>query len=65
MSAFSNPRARGIIALTIPEGDELIGVGLTEGNCDIFLASKKGKCARFDESEIRAHGKKPPAGLSE
>ncbi len=57
LSAFNNPRAKGIIALTIAEGDELIAVGLTEGKCDVLLASKKGKCARFDETETRPMGR--------
>ena len=57
LKAFSNPRSIGIIALTIPEGDELIAVGLTEGTSDTFLASHKGKCARFDENEIRPMGR--------
>ena len=57
LNAFSNPRSNGIIALTIPEGDELIGVGLTDGESHTFLASRQGKCARFDENEIRPMGR--------
>ncbi len=57
LSAFSNPRATGIIALTIPDDDELISVGLTEGTSHIFIASNDGKCVRFDENEIRPMGR--------
>jgi DNA gyrase subunit A len=57
LKAFSNPRADGIIALTIAPEDELIAVGLTDGNMHTFLASAQGKCIRFDEKEIRSMGR--------
>jgi DNA gyrase subunit A len=57
LMAYSNPRAGGIIALTIDEGDRLIAARLTDGGMDIFLASRHGKSIRFPESDIRAMGR--------
>jgi DNA gyrase subunit A len=57
LSAFSRPMARGIIAVTLDEGDYLIGVALTDGKQDIMLFSDAGKAVRFDEGEVRAMGR--------
>jgi DNA gyrase subunit A len=57
LSAFSNPRAGGIIAISIDEGDELIDVQLTLGNQDIFLGTRKGKSIRFKEDDVRDMGR--------
>ncbi len=57
LMAYSHPRTNGIIALKINEGDELIGVRLTNGEHDIFLATKGGKSIRFAESDIREMGR--------
>ena len=57
LSAYANPRAAGIIALSIDEGDELIDVELTRGNQDILLATRKGMAIRFRESDIRSTGR--------
>ncbi len=57
LSAFSNPRRGGIIALTLEEGDALVGVALTDGNRDVILATKQGKAIRFSEQEVRAMGR--------
>ena len=57
LSAFSNPRAGGIIAISINEGDELIDVQLTLGNQDIFLGTRKGKSIRFKEDDVRDMGR--------
>ncbi len=57
LNAFSNPRRDGIIAMNIPEGDELIEAGLTNGNCDIILATRKGQAVRFHEEKVRAMGR--------
>jgi len=57
LSAFSNPRAGGIIAISIDEGDELIDVQLTLGNQDIFLGTRKGKSIRFKEGDVRDMGR--------
>ena len=54
---FSRPRASGIIALDLKEGDELIGVDLTDGGQDIMLFSSAGKAVRFDERSVRPMGR--------
>lgn len=57
LKAYSNPRAGGIIALNIREGDELIGAALTNGDDDIFLSSRNGKSIRFKETDVRDMGR--------
>jgi DNA gyrase subunit A len=57
LSAYSRPRATGIAALKINEGDELIGVRVTDGEQDIFLSSRQGKAIRFREGELRSMGR--------
>ncbi len=53
LMAFSRPRAGGIIALDLAEGDELIAVRMTDGTQNVFLSSALGKSIRFHESDIR------------
>ena len=57
LSAYGNPRQGGIIALTLEEGDKLIGVEITDGNHDIVLGSKEGIVIRFREKDVRAMGR--------
>ncbi len=57
LMAYSNPRAGGIIAMGIDEGDELIEVRVTEGNQDIFIGTKNGMTIRFHEDEARPMGR--------
>jgi DNA gyrase subunit A len=57
LMAFSRPRAGGIIALNILEGDELIAARITDGTLNVFLGSHKGKAIRFHESDIRPSGR--------
>ncbi len=57
LSAFSNPRSGGIIAISVDEDDDLIGVQLTLGNQDVFLGTKKGKSIRFNETDVRDMGR--------
>ena len=57
LTAFSRPRAGGIIALNLDEGDELIGVGQTDGSLDVFLGTRDGKAIRFPEGKVRAVGR--------
>jgi len=57
LMSYANPRATGIIALTIDEGDEVIGVRLTDGQQEIILATRKGKAIRFKESDVRKMGR--------
>ncbi len=54
---FSNPRKSGIIAVTLDDGDVLIGAALTDGRHDVMLFSDGGKAVRFDEEEVTAHGR--------
>ena len=55
--AFSNPRSTGIVATSLKEGDELIACGLTDGQKDILLATKRGQAIRFPETEVRPMGR--------
>ena len=57
LEAYSRPRANGVIALTIKEGDELLDVAITSGSSEIFIAGKQGRCVRFDESDVRPMGR--------
>ncbi len=54
---YSHPRTKGIIAVGIREGDELISASLTDGNSEILIASKKGKVMRCNEDEFREMGR--------
>ncbi len=57
LTAFSRPRASGIIALDLHENDRLVGVTLTDGQREVILVSSGGKAIRFPESEVRAMGR--------
>lgn len=57
LSAYGNIRARGIKAIKLEEGDELISTGITDDTNEIVIATKHGQAARFDESEVRATGR--------
>jgi DNA gyrase subunit A len=57
LAAFSNPRAGGIIAISIDEGDDLFAVKRTDGSRQLFLATRSGKAIRFNEREARAMGR--------
>ncbi len=54
---FSHPRPSGIIAASIKEGDELVSASLTDGEAEIFLATRQGLAIRFPESDIRPMGR--------
>ncbi len=54
---FNNPRKVGIIAVTLDEGDFLIGAAITDGQHDVMLFSDGGKAVRFNEDEVTAHGR--------
>ena len=54
---FSRPRSTGIIALDLVEGDQLVGVAVTDGQRDILLFSSAGKVIRFNETNVRAMGR--------
>jgi DNA gyrase subunit A len=55
--AFSRPRAAGIIAVGLDEGDSLVGVAITDGTRDVMLFSTEGKAIRFPEADVRAMGR--------
>uniref|UniRef100_A0A6V7KRC6 DNA topoisomerase (ATP-hydrolyzing) n=1 Tax=Bracon brevicornis TaxID=1563983 RepID=A0A6V7KRC6_9HYME len=57
LTEFSNPRSKGIIAVNLNEGDELIGVDLTDGENEVMLFSAEGKVVRFSEAAVRAMGR--------
>jgi len=57
LSAYSNPRQGGIIALGLEDGDKLIGVQVTDGQREILLGTKQGITIRFSESDVRSMGR--------
>jgi DNA gyrase subunit A len=57
LSQYSNPRANGIKAIKIEEGDELIDVAVTSGSNDVVLATRDGLSLRFHESDVREMGR--------
>jgi DNA gyrase subunit A len=57
LSAFSRPRADGIIAVDIPEGDELLAAALSTGEDQVFMATARGKSIRFAETDVRPMGR--------
>ncbi|WP_119396063.1 DNA gyrase subunit A [Salinibius halmophilus] len=57
LEAFSRPRSNGLIALSLDEGDHLIGANITDGNCTVMLFSDQGKVVRFSEEHVRAMGR--------
>lgn len=54
---FSRPRSAGIIAVNLNDGDELIGVDLTDGSNEVMLFSAYGKVVRFPENQVRSMGR--------
>ncbi len=57
LTAFSNVRQTGIIAIDINEGDDLYAVRLSDGNSEIFIGTHEGRAIRFDEAEVRPMGR--------
>lgn len=57
LDAFSNPRQAGIIALTTDLDDQVVAVSLSDGQCDIFIATREGMSIRFNEDDVRAMGR--------
>jgi len=57
LTEFDNPMSRGIIAVNLDEGDELIGAKITHGDNFIFLGSHRGQAIRFAESQVRPMGR--------
>jgi DNA gyrase subunit A len=54
---FSRPRATGVNAITIIEGDELLEARMTDGNCEIMMAVKSGRAIHFSEEKVRPTGR--------
>lgn len=57
LDAFSHPRPSGIIALTTDLEDRLIDAKISNGKCDIFIATREGMSIRFDEGDVRSMGR--------
>ncbi len=57
LEAYSNPRGKGIIAITLEEGDELIAVKKTDGKSDLIIGTRKGLSIRFNEEDVRNTGR--------
>ena len=57
LEAYSRPRANGVIAINIQEGDEVVGVRLTNGHNELVLANRNGRAVRFNENAVRAMGR--------
>jgi DNA gyrase subunit A len=57
LEAYSRPRAAGIIAVTLEEGDRLVGVDITDGGNEIMLCTTGGKAIRFPEDDVRPMGR--------
>lgn len=57
LEAYSRPRANGVNAITVREGDELLEAAMTNGHCQILLAGRNGRCVRFDETDARPLGR--------
>ncbi len=57
LEAYSRPRTNGINAIEIRDNDQLLGARLTDGNSEIMIATKNGKCIRFPEEKARAVGR--------
>jgi DNA gyrase subunit A len=57
LSAFSRPRAAGIIAVELDPGDKLVGVAITDGTRDVLLSTTEGKTIRFAEDDVRPMGR--------
>jgi DNA gyrase subunit A len=57
LSAFSNPRAGGIIAMGVEEGDAVIAVEISDGTQQVFLGTSNGMAIRFEESDVRSMGR--------
>jgi DNA gyrase subunit A len=57
LMAYSNPRKAGIIAISLDDGDEVIGVRLTDGHQEVILSTRDGQAIRFKESDVRPMGR--------
>ena len=57
LEAYSRPRANGVIAININEGDEVVDVRLTNGHNELIMANRNGRAVRFSEEDVRSMGR--------
>ncbi len=57
LDAFSNPRQKGVNAINLPKGDELIEAAITDGNYEVLIATRQGMAIRFHETKFRSMGR--------
>jgi DNA gyrase subunit A len=57
LAAFSNPRAGGIIAMDVEEGDAVIAVAVSDGDGEVFIGTRNGMSIRFKETDVRSMGR--------
>ena len=57
LDAYSRPRANGVIAINIADGDQVVGVRLTNGNNELIIANRNGRAIRFNENDVRVMGR--------
>ena len=57
LRAYSNPRSKGVMAININEGDEVVDVRLTNGHNELIMADRNGRACRFDENAVRTMGR--------
>ena len=57
LESYSRPRANGVIAINIAEGDEVVDVRLTNGHNELILADRNGRAVRFNETDVRCMGR--------
>ena len=57
LEAYSRPRANGVIAINIMEGDEVVDVRLTNGQNELIMANRNGRAVRFNENDVRTMGR--------
>lgn len=57
LEAYSRPRANGVIAINIVEGDEVVDVRLTNGHNELIIADRNGRAVRFNETDVRCMGR--------
>ena len=57
LDAYSRPRANGVIAINIVEGDQVVGVRLTNGSNELIIANRNGRAIRFNENDVRVMGR--------
>ena len=57
LEAYSRPRANGVIAINIADGDEVVDVRLTNGHNELIIADRNGRAVRFNETDVRCMGR--------